>query len=256
MRRLLFLLGLLMFAPALACAWTQADLSKFETANKNYREGRFQEASAMYEELARAHPEVAAFFYNLGNSHHRRSERGGAILAYKRAERLDPRNQDILYNLRYVQGLGEYRIQDKRNWYVKFGMRLLDSFTEKEVGVLAFGFFFLFMISCVFVLFFRPEASWGRVRKTLLFLALLFGAVFGLKTIQDHVIREAIVMAKDTPVRFGPSEADQAEFKLGEGYSVYVVDAREGWSRVFLVNGESGWVDNHNIAEVLPSKSV
>ena len=254
MKRLFLLVTFLaLMLPVMAYAWTQGDVPQFEKANKNYREGHFKEAISLYEELAREHKEVWVFFYNLGNSYHRTSQRGQAILAYKRAQRLDPRNQDILYNLRYVQGLGEYRIQDKRNWYVKFGMRMLDYVTEKEVGVLAFGFFFLFMAAWAFVLFFRPEASWGWGRKILLFLTLFFGIGFGLKNIQNHVIREAIVLSKDTPARYGPSDSDQVAFKLGEGLSAYVVDTREGWSRIFLVNGESGWVDNHNIAEVLPA---
>ncbi|MEK7243343.1 MAG: tetratricopeptide repeat protein [Thermodesulfobacteriota bacterium] len=61
----------------------------------------------------------AVFFYNLGNSYFKTKKIGLAILAYERARLLEPRNSDILYNLNYAKGILEYKIEDKRNWYLK-----------------------------------------------------------------------------------------------------------------------------------------
>ena len=70
------------------------------------------------------------------------------------------------------------------------------------------------------------------------------------KQIDTSVMRDAIVMSKEAEVRYGPSENDQVAFRLGEGLKVYVVDHREDWSRVILVNGDGGWVQSNQIAEV------
>jgi tetratricopeptide (TPR) repeat protein len=236
---------------ATAWSWTADDVSQFKKANASYRQGQYNDAVAGYKALIEKHPEAAILYYNLGNSYHRLSKRGEALLAYERARLYSPRDADIEGNLAYVRGLLEYRVEDKRNWYFRAGEKLLETFTVKEVNMACLFLYFLFIISWSFSLFSRREDIWDWRRKTLLVLTAVSFVLVLLKQVDTSIMRDAIIMSKEAEVRYGPSENDQVAFRLGEGLKVHVMDHREDWSRVVLVNGDGGWVNNDQIDEVL-----
>ena len=247
-------LGILLFFmgsfTGVSLAYEAADISMFQQANQDYRGGDFENAISAYDKLTEKYPEAAVFYYNLGNSYFRDGVLGGAILAYERALLREPRDRDTRQNLKYVKGLLEYRIEDKRNWYLRAGEAVLKRFTEEEFGLLALLTNFLFMLGVLLTLLFRPGSSWGWWRKSTMTLLIVFSLLFGAKNVETHVMSDAIVMANEAEVRYGPSDSDQVAFRLGEGLKVYVVDRRTDWSRIVLDNGESGWVKNRQIAEV------
>ncbi len=233
-----------------AFAIPSSDLGQFEKANLAYHDGKFDEAAALYKSLTEKYPSNPAFTYNLGNALHRKGEMGTAIVAYERAHREAPRDGDILYNLGYVRSLLEYRVEDKRIWFVKIADEVLSYFTFQEVALFALASSLLLFASWTFVLFFRPDTTWGSIRKTLLILALLGMVLVVVKGIQQNFFREAIVTAKETQAYYGPSVNDQPAFRLGDGLKVYVVDEREGWSRILIASGESGWIQNDQIEAI------
>ncbi|HXV28151.1 MAG TPA: tetratricopeptide repeat protein, partial [bacterium] len=209
-----------------ALAWTAGDVSTFQQANQEYRAGHFNKAADLYKELLETYPRLAVVYYNLGNSYFREGKLGEAILAYERARYYEPRDEDIQFNLNYARGLLEYRVEDKRNWYIRAGEQFLENFTEEEIDLIWLGAFFLFILSWCFMLFFRRGTPWGWRRKFLLWLSVLFFILSIAKEVETRMIRDAIVMAKGTDVRYGPTESDQVAFRLGEGIKVYVVDQR------------------------------
>ena len=233
-----------------AFAWTGEEAAQFQKANQNYRAGKFAEAASVYQRLSEKNHEIAALFYNLANSLYRQGSVGPAILAYERARLIEPRDGDILYNLNYARSLLEYRIEDKRNWYLRAAEKVLEYFTEKEIYLLAISVYALLMASWAFVLFFRRGLPWGGGRKTLTVLFLLFITLAAAKHLESRVIRSGVVVAKSAEVHYGPSADDQIAFRLGEGLRVYVLERRSDWSRVLLVNGETGWISNDQINEV------
>lgn len=246
-----FFLAFLSFLSSHLRAWSPEEVEQFEETNKIYREGKFQEAIAGYRGLSEKYPDKAVFFYNLGNSFHRKGDLGSAILAYERAKALDPRESDIRYNLNYAHGLVAYRLEDKRSWYLKAAESLFSLFTAREIYFTAAFFYFLFTAGWAFALW-RREESWGWKRKTIFVLMIFSLVLVGVKEVRRHFIRDAVVMAKEAEVRYGPSDSDRVAFRLGEGLKVYVVDKRDDWSRVLLSNGESGWIKTSRIAEVHP----
>lgn len=68
------------------------------------------------------------------------------------------------------------------------------------------------------------------------------------KGIHDATVQEAIVLKREVAVRYGPSYKDRVAFKLGEGMKVRVKRKGEEWSRVVLLNGETGWMSQEEIA--------
>lgn len=250
MKRFYFLSLLFMLAavPA-AYAWTPQEISDFRKANQSYRAGNFKEAASVYEALSGKHPESGTLYFNLGNAYHRLGKTGKAILAYERARRYDPRDPDIRYNLHYMRGLLQYKIEDRRNWYLKTFEEVLNTFTDQEIMLGALGAYLLLMASWAWTIFFSRPSRRGFWRKLFLTAFLFFLALVGAKKVQAHWLRGAVVTVREAQVRYGPSESDQLAFRLGEGLQLYVMDRRDEWSRVLLLNTESGWVRNDQIEE-------
>lgn len=246
------LLGSLCFSGAFtAHAALQAkDLELFEKANQFYYGEKYGEARKLYADLAERYPGYGALAYNLGNANVRLGKTGPAILAYEKALREEPRNSDIQKNLDYVRSRLPYKLEDKRNWYLRAGETVLKKLTEKEVDLLAALAYLLFMTSLLVPLFFRGTLPFGFVQKAFGLLLAAALLLYAAKSVESRFLRDAVVMSKKADVRFGPSDGDRVAFKLGEGLKVYVIDRRENWSRILLANGESGWIKNDAIAEV------
>ncbi|MDD5216812.1 MAG: SH3 domain-containing protein [Candidatus Omnitrophica bacterium] len=227
------------------------DIQRFEKANEAYRSGHFQEAMEDYRDLSKKYPQTGIFCYNLGNSYFRLGQIGMSIWAYERGLLSDPRNHDIRSNLKYVRSLLEYRIDDNRNWYLRVSVWFLERLTTREVKMLLAFCYFLLMSSWGLALYFWRDAPWRWKRKTLAVLLGLALLLFIAKYWETRVFRDAIVITQQAEIRYGPSESDQVAFRLGEGLNVSVVDQREDWSRIVLVNGEGGWVKNDQIVQVM-----
>ena len=141
-------------------------------------------------------------------------------------------------------------MEDKRNWYLRAGEDFLQKWTVREIRILCLGLWFFFLLSWLLILFFRPQTGWTDFRKFLLILCLVSSALVGLKHVEVQMMKDAILMDKEVEFRYGPSESDQVAFRLSEGVKVQILDSRAGWSRVLLVNDESGWVKDSQIQKV------
>ena len=236
---------------SLAFTMTDEDRAMFQLANQAYRSGDYQEASKQYQELLSQHPDDATLLYNLGNAEFRNEKMGKAILNYERALLVSPRHSDARHNLDYARSLIEYRIEDKRNWYLRNGEKVLEYFSEREVMVVTLLAYFILMVWLSGVLFYHKGLTWDWRIKAFVVLFCLSAMLFVGKHVETRVIRDAIVTSKSANVRYGPSESDQVAFRLTEGLKVYVIDRRDDWSRIILVNGESGWVQNTDITKVM-----
>lgn len=245
---LMLIFGMFLFSGQ-AKAMNGTEASQFEKANLAYRDGKFDEAASLYEALAAKYPHQAVFSYNLGNALQRKGQTGAALLAYERARTAEPRNGDILYNLNYVRNILEYRIEDKRNEAVKIAEKVLSYVKLPELLLFSLVASLLFFGVWAFSLYSSQEFSLLRV--VFFSFAILGFALLGVKTVQMNFFREAIVISKEAQVYYGPSINDQQAFKLGEGLKVYVRDSREGWSRIIIASGETGWIQKDQIGEVV-----
>ncbi len=96
------------------CAWILASslvlpraaepAAAFEQANKLYEQGRFPAAAVAYENLLRSGQRSAAVYFNLGNACFKSGQVGKAIVNYRLAERLAPRDPAIRANLQFARG--------------------------------------------------------------------------------------------------------------------------------------------------------
>lgn len=229
------------------------DAKKWDDAANLYKAGKFIEAAEVYEGLAAAAQgiEKAVLFFNLGNCHYRANKLSEAILNFERAVALRPWYADARYNLNAAKAKLEYKIEDKRDVFVRFHSLFLQWVRATDLILAGLFALFVLLISSVFwARKAQPGPFFSFPRAEMAVLAVFCLVLFGAKLIYDRVYQEAIVLAKETEVRYGPSLDNQSLMKLGGGLKVFIVDEREDWSRVVTWNGETGWIRNSEIGKV------
>lgn len=227
--------------------------SQFQQANELYRAGQFEEASKIFTELSQQMPysSRAAIYFNLGNSEYRAGKLNSAILSYERALGLNPWYADARYNLNAARTKIEYKIEDRRNPFIRIHDLALKWFKLSQYAGLALFLLLLFLVSTA--LWLRPsvnEQFWAFPRAETFAIFLFVAVLFGCKFFYQSYYAEAIVIANEAEVRYGPSMDNQSLMKLGGGLKVFIVDAREDWSRVVTWNGETGWIKNSELGRV------
>ena len=239
----------------LAAGLLHADTGKqpavlFQGANEAYRAGDYAHAVEAYESLLAQGWKKADVYYNLGNAYFKLKRVGPAILNYGRVKQLRPRDWDAAANLAFVRGGLEYRMEDRRNWYLKTAEAFINFFTREEIVIAMLTAGLFFWMSWTAHLFFRPQASWGWWQKLFLALTLVFSFLWLTKEVYARSGADAVVLKNQAPVRYGPSYKDQVAFRLPEGIKVRAKKKLSEWSQVALVNGEEGWMLNEEIGMV------
>ncbi len=217
----------------------------FDAANRLYEKGDFGAAAAAYQKLA-ANSASPALLFNLGNAHFRHGQVGRAILAYRQAEQLAPRDPDIRANLRFALGSVA-----GNNIRITPTERIVKAFTVNELGTIAaiaiwlwFGLLALGQV--------RPNLK-SSVRAYVIaaaFSTILFGTWFAF-VLADHLNNPGVVVtAPSAVVRFGPLEESQVSFTVRDGNELRVADRKGAWLQVLDTSNRTGWIKTNEVAEL------
>jgi tetratricopeptide (TPR) repeat protein len=240
-------------APAIESENTPAGVftstDAFEKANQAYKDGEFATALECYQQALQVHGPLSEIYYNMGNAYFKQNKKGLALVHFLRAEERAPRNAEIDKNIAYLKSLIEYKIDDRTSWYAAQLRKLLSLFTRTELSVGAWAGVLVLLIIMFLWLFVEGKAR--AIVGVIVAIQVILTASMGLmvlgKTYFAHPGSHAVVIKKETAVRYGPSKDDKVMFNLVEGLELYVIDRRAEWSRIVLLNKETGWVSNKAI---------
>mgnify|MGYP002783592884 FL=1 len=220
----------------------------FARANETYKNADYKRAAQMYEELVKEGIEAEEVYFNLGNCYYKLGNMAAAILNYERAQRLDPTDEDIDFNLE----LAKSRITDKIDpapqffvikWWRMF-VALATPSTWSIVGVM-FVWFFCIAAALFFVIPLPgvKKALFALGIVTLVCAALMFTFAFQ----QQHKAVSAIVFASSVVIKSEPQEASKDLFVLHEGTKVDVLGMDGEWCKVRIADGSVGWMRMNTI---------
>ncbi len=218
--------------------------SLYNEGNRLYREGRYQESVEKYELITAMGVHNSRVYYNLGNAYFRLGKIGKAILAYERAKRLSPGDEDILANLEFVNMLKSDKPSASDTNPLIYFLRLLrDLFSPDELA-LAFSFA-LFAVAALLSLAIIRGRIGTRIAAIAIVLVVICIFSGTLLAFSAHSLRPgdaAVVMAEEIDAMSGPAEDYIKIFTLHEGTKVYIQRYSEDWVLIRLENGLGGWV--------------
>lgn len=219
---------------------------RFIEAGRAYDEGRIPEAVRLYEGLIAGGHTSPEVFFNLGNASFRDGRLGPAVLNYRKAWRLAPRDADIGANLRLaLQAAGAPEV-DLSGPEIVF-TRL----SEREwTGVAAVSWWATFLsLSLALVLRARRRLplSAAVAAGTVTVVALLGLRVWGGFDRNPEVV----VLGAGERALSAPQVSATALFPLPEGSVVRASERRGEWLKV--ASGQlAGWIRREACAPVLP----
>ena len=249
LRVLIFILPLTVFIGSpLASASPSAEELYFE-ANRAYKEDRYADAISGYLRLIGDGYVNGHLYYNLGNAYFRSAQLGRAILNYKRAQLLIPRDADLNFNLRYALDQTQDAISPAPN-YLRQAFFWLDGITMRELmwGFAALNILFWGIL--VLRLFVRPEWTYYLFMVLLIFW-LVGGASLGVKWHQLNTDLRAVILSAEVDVLAGPDSSDTVLFKLHEGATVLHERTEDGWSLVRVSDSKRGWVKSSDLEQII-----
>jgi hypothetical protein len=223
------------------------------TANQFYENGQFPLAAQAYEQLVGQGYADDVLFYNLGNAYFRQGDYGRAILNYRRAQRLAPRDPDVRTNL----ALARAQVADsfeasaaaagRRALPDRLGRVLQEQFTLNELAMAALGAWILLVFLLILFSSAKAGSSWRNgLRYALIVVAVVLA--LGILALGSSLYvasnqSEGVVVAAEVDVTSGPGAQHTAEFTLYGGTEVDLIETRGNWVRLALAGGDmQGWV--------------
>lgn len=218
-----------------------------QEAEKFYAEAKYDSATIAYQKVLEAGYHSAELYYNLGNCFYKDNEIPSAILYYEKALKLDPSNEDVLFNL----NLANTRIQDKIEalpllffirWYVGlYNMFSVDTWAKISL--------ILFSICALLSLFYFLGKN-IVVRKTGFYLGLIFvflsaaSLFLTYKKYESQLEQsQAIVFQPSVTVKSSPNANGVDLFVIHEGTKLQVIDKVGAWCEIKIANGSIGWIE-------------
>jgi tetratricopeptide (TPR) repeat protein len=222
-------------------------------ANRLYEAGSYAEAASMYQQLVDAGYVDSAVFYNLGNAYFKVGEIGRAILNYRRAEVLAPRDADVRANLAVARGLAVDQLQSSGpSVLAQLSQLSARWLTLNELAALALALWVVLFLLLALFLFSRRGS---HLREAAMYLVVLVGLLvlaagltLGSRLYLVQSRPDAVIVAVETDVTSGPGSQYVVEFNLHTGAEVVQLEQRGSWTRLALPGSDlQGWAPSSDV---------
>jgi tetratricopeptide (TPR) repeat protein len=217
--------------------------TSFDQANQLYEQGKFSDAIAAYTKLLQEKDISAALYFNLGNACFKSGQTGQAIVYYRLAQRLAPRDPDIRANLRFARETVSGNPPGLGRWE-----RWLQVLTLNELTLLGAVSLWLWLLILAAGQLRRDWAQDLRPYRIVSGIAtVLVLAWLGLVWQSRIGSSSAVVITREAIVRYGPFEEAQRFYTARDGTELAILDHKDSWLQVSDGSKRVGW---------LPSKDV
>jgi len=219
----------------------------YTQSNQSYGGGDFLQAIEGYEEVAKSVMN-ADVYYNLGNSYFKVKKIGKAIINYRRARFLKPRDDDIRHNLEFARN---YRV-DKIGSIPGPILRMLSNtfhyFSLYEASILTTLFFVLSsVLVSLFIIYRRTPLLYGLMFSALSsFFFFVTWQVWGSE-VRD---RPSVVTVAEVNALSGPGEDYKEILTIHDGTEFKIREVRGEYVLIQIPGGISGWIQKEESEEV------
>ncbi len=221
-------------------------ISAYNQGNRLYARKDYAAAAAAYEQALKAGPNPAVHF-NLGNALFKSGKIGEAIVHYRRARYLDPRDADIAANLDFLRAYRVDKMMTAPSPLARLLDRALHRLSRRQAGVLTAVSFALagaFLAGWI-------VRRWPALGVAASACALV--AAYGFATqrawASEVDARPAVVAVPEVNALSGPSDEFKQILLLHDGTEVEIREARGNYLLVQLPGG-GGWLPKNTVERV------
>lgn len=230
------LLALLLLTSALSA-------STFDDANRAFSEGHYRESIQGYQSVLQGKGYSAPVLFNLGNAYLQNQQIGEAILAYKRAQWLAPRDPDIAANLRYAEKQANL-FPAENTWLQSFASGLSPN-TWAWLGMLSV------ILLCISLLASQYWRQRSTVFRPLIIVSSLLWLFSGIAMFVRHQeLNQAVVLSKEASVLISPFASAKPSFSLPPGEIVSITNTYQDYRLVTDAAGHVGWINKDQIEKL------
>ena len=237
--------SLLVFLMVISCSFSMESHKLFHQANDFFINKNYKKSIELYERIIDSGQGNSTVFYNLGNAYYRLGDIGHAIWAYKHANKFSPRDKDITHNLKIAEAKTLDRINPPPLFiFHDFYRKIKSSMTMFEL--VSLGGILSFILSLIWIKqsFAGKKIGLSKNIFQLVLVLLIIVHVFILDMIfeKKKIVSEAIVVEK-FDAQSGPFFGDnKVLFQINSGSIVEVLEEKNDWSEIILIDGKKGWV--------------
>lgn len=251
MKNKLIIIILFLFANKL---YAVDNSSLFIKANDLYKNGRYDTAIILYNDILKSGVESSELYFNIGNAYFKKKDISNAILNYERAHKLAPGDDDINFNLQLAQTM----IVDKINILPEFfllswlrNFRELFS-TDAWAKISITLFIFVLIITGIYLytnrLWLKKISFWLGIVFIVFSIMALYNSYSTKKAIESQ--SWAIVMTPSVTIKSSPDEDGTDLFVIHEGTKVWINDKVENWLKIRIADGNNGWIKKTDIEAI------
>lgn len=226
----------------------QSDIELIGQANAAYVTGDYKTAQVLYEATIQDSVRDFRVYFNLANAYYQSGDMGRALLNYRRAQEIWPRDSELASNLARVRMERIDLLSDETGFSESLSALTSGIFNLSELSVLVFLIWLIWFSILGFGII---KTAWRpRVRIPFLLMGiLLLLGLFLLGGRLDTSIRRpsAVVTDEVVQVRSGPGEDYLELYQLHAAAEIYVWETKNDWLQFALPDRRLGWI---------PSKTV
>ncbi|MBZ0294952.1 MAG: hypothetical protein K8L99_20485 [Anaerolineae bacterium] len=245
--------ALLSLLPAFAFSQpTQVDAGSLAAqASSAYEAGDYTNAISLYRALLDGGIRDSRVYFNLGNAYYQSDNIGFALLNYRRAQQLSPRDGEIYQRLNLARSRRLDIQGDETLWLDAMSTFTLAVVTCHELGWIVLTLWFVFFACLIAWILLRTQRN---VLRPILFatgLFLIVGLSLWLVRGFTEANRPAAVVVENTAtVMSGPGEDYLELYRLYGGAEMRLLEVRDGWVRFMLPDQRQGWIPQSTVEQV------
>ena len=223
---------------------------KFDIASSHYKDGEYSKSIQLYEEIIKEGFHSEYLYYNLGNAYYRNGMIGQSIWAYNRAIFLNPRLENLKYNLEIVSSKIKDRVVLPEEFILVQVYIKLKSFIAYHEWLMV-GSLLMLLIVCFFI-FFKLFIFNYSVIKKIKFIFILITILVHLIIIdvflENNEKQFGIIVFDNVNAYSGPFYGDNTIlYKVNEGTKAQISQEQENWFEIVILNGDKAWIPKEKI---------
>ena len=218
----------------------------FADAGKAYDAGQFAEARQKYESILEQGQTSHELFFNLGNALYKQGRTADAVLQYRRAWMLAPRDPDAAANLRLAAQASKALVPD-----LPLASVLFFKLSFKEWMRVALVSYWICAVLIAIHFFARSRRPLLRRMMAISSFALALGIAGAAQWYAMHRRPEVVVLAAGQQALYAPMENSTPHFALPPGSVVRTIESSGPWVKV-AYGKDAGWIKHSACAAVYP----